>query len=292
MIRSMTGYGRNELINIHRKITVEIKSVNHRYSDVNIKLPRSYIFLEEFIRENVLKSISRGKIDVFLTVDNYNCENQAVKVDIFLLEEYSKALRLISEQSGVLNDASASILARFPDVLTVEKLEEDKEQLALEVGEALGGAIKEFIATREREGGRIGVFLNERAEYILSVVDKIEEIMPRTVEDYRTKLTAKTKELLGEISVDENRILTEVAIFADRICTDEEIVRLKSHISELKEMLSQDQPIGRRLDFLIQEMNREINTIGSKANELSISKLVVEVKSEIEKLREQVQNIE
>ncbi len=292
MAKSMTGYGRGEFVNEQRKIVFEIKSVNHRYSDINIKLPRAYIFLEDYIRKTVLESVSRGKIDIFLTVEGFQDEAREVKVDEFLLEQYMRALDIIAEKAGVPNDATAVRLSRIPDILVLEKQEEDKEKLKEEAGEALKNAIADFVAMRLREGERIKETLISQADYILDIVEKINVIMPETVEEYRKRLTDKVTELLGETAIDESRILTETAIMADRICTDEEIVRLRSHISELKIILSDENPIGRRLDFVVQEMNREINTIGSKSNNLDIAKYVVEVKSEIEKLREQVQNIE
>ncbi len=292
MAKSMTGYGRGEFVSENQKIVLEIKSVNHRYSDINIKLPRAYIFLEDHIRKIILDSVSRGKIDVFLTVEGFGDEVRAVKVDEGLLNEYFKAMAKISEVTGVDNDATSVKLAHFSDVLVVEKQEEDKEKLKTEITEALTGALADFVAARQREGERIKTTLVSQADYILDVVEKINIIMPQTVEEYRLRLTAKLKELLGDTAVDESRVLTEAAIVADRICTDEEIVRLRSHITEFKNILNDENPIGRRLDFIVQEMNREINTIGSKSNNLEIAKYVVEVKSEIEKLREQVQNIE
>ncbi len=292
MAKSMTGYGRGEFVNEHRKIVLEIKSVNHRYSDINIKLPRAYIFLEDFCRKTILDSVSRGKIDVFLTVEGFQDETREVKVDETLLGQYYTALDKIAQLSGVPNDATAVRLARFPDILVVEKQEEDKEKLKTEVGEALSAALEDFVAMRSREGERIKKTLIKQADYILEIVEKINVIMPETVEEYRKRITAKLEEILVDKTVDESRILTETAILADRLCTDEEIVRLRSHITEMKIILDDENPIGRRLDFLVQEMNREINTIGSKSNNLEISRYVVEVKSEIEKLREQIQNIE
>ncbi len=292
MAKSMTGYGRGEFADEHRKIVLELKSVNHRYSDINIKLPRAYVFLEDYIRKTILERVSRGKIDVFLTAKGFSEESRKVSVDELLLEEYRSAIGKVSEIAGVANDVTAVRLARFPDVLVVENEEEDKDKLKAEVGEALEAALADFVAMRLREGERIKETLIGQADYILDIVEKINKIMPETVEDYRRRLTAKLEEILGDKAIDETRILTEAAIVADRICTDEEIVRLRSHISEFKIILADENPIGRRLDFVIQEMNREINTIGSKSNNIEIAKCVVEVKSEIEKLREQVQNIE
>lgn len=292
MPKSMTGYGRFEYVSEQRKITAEVKSVNHRYSDITVKIPRMYIYLEDYLRNLLLENISRGKADIYVTVEEFGDTGKTVKVDEAVLEQYYGALRLISEKLGLKQEITPVEIAKFPDVLVIEKQEEDKEITKQQVGEAVSGAIKEFVRAREREGGRISEFLNQRIEYILSIVNIIEEKMPESVELYRLRLTEKVKELLGDGAVDESRILTETAVFADKICTDEEIVRLKSHIAELSGLLKLDAPVGRRMDFIIQEMNREINTVGSKTNDIEVTKLVVEVKSEIEKLREQVQNIE
>ena len=292
MAKSMTGYGRGEYANENRRLVLEIKSVNHRYSDINMKLPRTYIFLEDYIRTTVLGAVSRGKIDIFLTVQSFKDEGRTVTVDTALLEQYAAAMNTISETAGVPNDATAVRLAKFPDVLAIEKNDEDREILKAETGEALALALGDFVAMRMREGERIKENLSAQADYIAGIVEKINEKAPQTAEEYRIRLTAKLKELLDDAAIDEARILTETAIMADKVCTDEEIVRLRSHISEFKAILEDENPIGRRLDFIIQEMNREINTIGSKSNNLEITKYVVEVKSEIEKLREQVQNIE
>ena len=291
-MKSMTGYGRGEAVSQQRKIVIELKSVNHRYSDVNIKMPRAYIFLEETIRKYVLNHVSRGKIDVYLTVENEEDNGQNVTLNQTLMMGYFEAMQRISDLCGVPNDATAARIARFPEVLSVEKPEIDQEQLKSEVIQALEAALLEFVASRQREGGRIAAALRECAGRILDIVDKVEKIMPQTVEDYRLRLGEKVRELLEDRTVEETRLLTEVAIFSDRICTDEETVRLRTHLKEFGEMLEAEAPIGRKMDFLIQEMNREINTIGSKANAIEVSKLVVEAKSEIEKLREQVQNIE
>ena len=292
MIRSMTGYGRGEVKGQGRNLKLELKSVNHRYSDISIKLPRTYLFLEEYMKGMVSKEAVRGKIDVFLTVEYEEGEDKQVAVDKALAMQYIDAIREIGELCGAEKTASAYQIARFPDVLTLKKAPDDEEDLKAEVTEALNLALSEFVSMREREGMRIAETLKSQADYILSIVGTIEKTMPQTVENYRNRLTEKVTELLATASVDESRILTETAIFADKICTDEETVRLRSHIKEFGEIISSDGPCGRKLDFLMQEMNREINTIGSKCNNIDISKLVVEVKSELEKLREQIQNIE
>ncbi|MBR6523622.1 MAG: YicC family protein [Clostridia bacterium] len=292
MIRSMTGYGRGEVQGQGRNLKLEIKSVNHRYSDINLKLPRTYLFLEEYIKGMITQVASRGKIDFFLTVEYEEGEDKQVAVDKGLAVQYINAIREIGELCGAEQNLSAYQISRFPDVLTLKKAPDDEEILKAEVTEALKLALDEFVAMREREGVRIAETLKAQAAYILEIVATIEKTMPETVENYRNRLTEKVTELLGSASVDQSRILTETAIFADKICTDEETVRLKSHIKEFGEIISSDGPCGRKLDFLMQEMNREINTIGSKCNNIDISKLVVEVKSELEKLREQIQNIE
>lgn len=292
MIRSMTGYGRGEVEGQGRNLKFEIKSVNHRYSDISLKLPRTYLFLEEYIKGMISQSVSRGKIDVFLTVEYEEGEDKQVAVDKQLALQYIAAIKEIGELCGAEQNLSAYQVSRFPDVLTLKKAPDDEDVMKAEVTEGIKLALDEFVAMREREGQRIAETLKKQAEYILGIVAKIEKTMPETVENYRTRLTEKVTELLGSASVDESRILTETAIFADRICTDEETVRLKSHIKEFGEIISSNGPCGRKLDFLMQEMNREINTIGSKCNNIDISKLVVEVKSELEKLREQIQNIE
>lgn len=292
MIKSMTGYGRGEVQGQGRNLKLEIKSVNHRYTDINIKTPRSYLFLEEYIKGMITQAVSRGKIDLFLTVEYEEGEDKQVAVDKSLAMQYIEAIKEIGELCDTEKSCSAYQIARFPDVLTLKKAPEDEDVMKAEVTEAVNLALAEFIAMREREGERIAAALKSQAAYILEIVSTIEKTMPETVENYRNRLTDKVKELLGSASVDESRILTETAIFADKICTDEETVRLKSHIKEFGEILASDGPCGRKLDFLMQEMNREINTIGSKCNNIDISKLVVEVKSELEKLREQIQNIE
>jgi len=292
VIKSMTGYGRGEVQGQGRKLKLEIKSVNHRYSDISIKIPRAYLFLEEYMKGMISQVASRGKIDLFLNVEYEEGEDKQVSVDKSLALQYMDAIKEIGEICGVEQTCSAYQIARFPDVLSLKKAPDDEEIMKSEVTEALRLALDEFVAMRVREGERISQTLTAQIKYILSIVETIEKITPETVENYRTRLTEKVTEMLGSASIDESRILTETAIFADRICTDEETVRLKSHIKEFGEIIFSDGPCGRKFDFLMQEMNREINTIGSKCNNIEISKLVVEVKSELEKIREQIQNIE
>jgi len=292
MIKSMTGYGRNELQENNKDLVAEIKSVNHRYVDFSIKVPRYYGFLEDKIREYLQNYISRGKVDVYISIDSYGEEDKLVYLDEGLASSYIKALYQLRDRFGITDDISVSSVARYTDIFKIERKEEDHEELWKTVQKVLDGAVQDFMASRIREGMRLRDDLLERGKYILSVVEEIEIRSPQVVKEYREKIESRIKELLGEIPVDESRILTEVAIYADKISITEELVRLKSHLSELNTILDSDQPVGRKLDFLLQEMNREINTIGSKANDLEISKKVVEIKAELEKLREQVQNIE
>jgi uncharacterized protein (TIGR00255 family) len=292
MIRSMTGFGRGASQGNSKEFLVEIKTVNHRYSDVFVKLPRQLSFLEDRVRKIVGKSISRGKIDVFVSYENYGEDSRNVLIDEALTGAYLKALELMKDKFGVSDDISVSLIAKFPDVLRVEKVEEDEEVLWSHLKEAIDGALDSLITMRENEGQELKKNLLEKANYIENIIKEISLRSGETVKEYKQKLENRIKELLDQQTIDENRFATEVAFFADRCSIDEEIVRLGSHINQMRETLDIQQPIGRKLDFLIQEMNREINTIGSKANDLLITKDVVEIKSEIEKLREQIQNIE
>ena len=292
MVKSMTGYGRHESVGTTRKISVELRSVNHRYSDINIKVPRMFSFLEEYVRGYIADRVSRGKIDVYISIENYGDEAKCVKVDEALAAEYVEGIRSLAEKFGLANDVTAGSLARFPDLFIIEKKEEDKETIWAEVKLVFDVAIEGFSSMRVREGDRISAFLIDRAQAINTMVSKVEQQAPKTVAAYEIKLKDRIAELLGDNTIDESRVLTEVAIFADRVSIDEEIERLKSHLVEFKNILESGEPAGRKLDFLIQEMNREINTIGSKGNDIEISRCVVEAKSEIEKLREQIQNIE
>ena len=292
MLKSMTGYGRVEELTESKKIAVEIKSVNNRYNDINIRVPRAYIFLEENIRNEISKYVSRGKIDVFVTYEQIIDENKIILADLNLAKNYIDKVKELSETFDIPFDLTASKLARVQDVLTIEKAEEDKEHVWEDIKRILARAGEEYVAMRAREGKRIGEVLEERIETVSEILEKIVIRMPEIVAEYREKLYAKIKDVLEDKSVDESRLLTEVAIFADKVSTDEETDRLNSHIVEFKKMLLSQEPIGRKMDFLIQEMNRETNTIGSKCNDITVAKLVVELKAEIEKIREQIQNIE
>ncbi len=292
MLKSMTGYGKAQRLTDTKKIVVEIKSVNNRYNDVNIRVPRAYIFLEENIRNEISKYVSRGKIDVFVTYEQFVDENKVVYADLELAKNYIDKVKELSDSFELPFDLTASKLARVQDVLTIEKSEEDHDGVWEEIKAVLNEAGQEYLAMRSREGERIGKVLEERIEAVSKILESILTRMPSIVTEYKEKLYSKISEILTDKSIDEARILTEVALFADKVSTDEETDRLNSHIEEYKKMLRSAEPIGRKMDFLIQEMNRETNTIGSKCNDTAVTKMVVELKSEIEKIREQIQNIE
>ncbi len=292
MIKSMTGYGRNEEIIDGKKITCEIKSVNHRYSDYSVKVPRYYGFMEDKARSFVSDYISRGKVDIYIAVECYDTADKVIKLNNELAKSYIDALHELRDQFGLKDDISVSSVARFPDLFKSEKIEEDEDALWSSVVSVLKRAVDDFVAMREREGERIQKDLCDRVEYMKTLSAKIDKCSGKSVEAYREKLYSKIKEILEDKSIDESRILTEVAIFADKVAVNEEMVRLESHFNEFYEIISKPEPAGRKLDFLIQEINREVNTTGSKACDIEIAKIVVELKGEIEKLREQVQNIE
>ena len=292
MVKSMTGYGRGEAVLNGRSITVEVRSVNNRYLDCSVKLPRLYIFAEDAIKSRVQSSISRGKVDVFVTLDNTQGEQVVISVNQPVADSYYQALTTLREQYQLKDDISVSLLSRFQDVLLVEKSQEDVEAVAQDICSVLDAALADFTAMRQREGERLAEDIRSRAATITTLLAKVEERSPQTVSEYRTKLQNRMQEVLENTQIDESRILTEAAIFADKIAVDEETVRLHSHLAQLDEMLSGGVPVGRKLDFLIQEFNREANTIGSKCSDLEISRIVVDIKAEIEKIREQVQNIE
>ena len=292
MLNSMTGYGRNEEIAGTKKITVEIKSVNHRFSDYNIKVPRQYGFLEDLVRKKLSGAIARGKVDVYVSIEAYEEADKTISINKELAENYISALRSLAEDYGLRYDISVSTVAAFSDIFRAEPKHDDEEELWQLVSGVMDPAIEAFTAMREREGGRIEADLRARIDYMRSLAEKIDERSPQTVFEYREKLYAKIKELLEDRDVDDARVLTEVAVFADKVAVNEETVRLASHYNEFSGIMDSSEPAGRRLDFLIQEINREVNTIGSKASDIEIAKLVVTLKGEIEKLREQVQNIE
>ena len=292
MVKSMTGYGRARQTLHGRDITVEVRSVNNRYLDCTVKVPRTYIFAEDSVKSRVQKAVSRGKVDVFITIDATAADETVVAVNEPLARGFYEALTKIRDMFSLEGELTAAVLAKFPDVLTVTKAEEDLESVAGDICAVLDEALEAYNAMRAVEGVKLCEDIAGRVTTIETVVGKVEERSPQTVPGYLEKLTARMQEVLQSTTIDESRILTEAAIFADKIAVDEETVRLRSHIAQLRTMLKSDQPVGRKLDFLIQEVNRECNTIGSKCNDLTIAQDVVNMKAEVEKIREQVQNIE
>lgn len=292
MVKSMTGYGRaRETLN-KRDITVEVRSVNNRYLDCAVKIPRAYIFAEDAIKARVQKAVSRGKVDVFVTIDTSAADVAVVAVNEPLARSYYEALMQIKGTFSMEGDVSPVALAKFPDVLTVTKADEDVETVSADICQVLDKALDAYNEMRAAEGRKLAEDIAGRVQTIETVVGEVEARSPQTVAAYRERLEGKMREVLQSTTIDEGRILTEAAIFADKIAVDEETVRLRSHIAQLRDMLCSEQPIGRKLDFLIQEVNRECNTIGSKCNDLTITQDVVNMKAEVEKIREQVQNIE
>ena len=292
MIKSMTGFGRFEVTENNRKFTVEMKSVNHRYLDVNIKMPKKLNFFESAIRGELKNYISRGKVDLFITYEDYSENTSTVRYNKELAQEYFQYLQQISEDFGLDNDIRVSTLSKYPDVFTMEENNIDEEELWKSLQKALRGASEMFVQSRIHEGEQLKEDLLSKLDGMLVLVDYIAERSPQIVSEYRQRLEDKVNELLAGSTIDESRILTETTIFADKICVDEEIVRLRSHIETTKKTLQEGGSIGRKLDFIAQEMNREANTTLSKANDLEITNHAIELKTEIEKVREQIQNIE
>lgn len=292
MVKSMTGFGRYEAEEGNRKITVEIKSVNHRYLDVNVKLPKKLSFFESSVRNLMKEYMQRGKVDIFITYEDYNEANFSLKYNETLAAEYLKYLNRMAEQFKLANDITVSKLSRYPDVLVMEEQDADEKELWNLLEKALRGAGQEFVSTREGEGARLFQDLDAKLIQMLTYVDEIEEHAPEVLQDYRERLTAKVQEILADTQLDEGRIATEITIYADKICVDEETVRLRSHIEAMRQVLKEGEGIGRKLDFIAQEMNREANTILSKAGDLATSNLGINLKTDIEKVREQIQNIE
>ena len=292
MIKSMTGYGRAvETVN-GREFTVELRSVNNRYLDCSVRLPRILTFSEETVKQAVKNSISRGKVDVFISVRSEGGDEIQVTLNKAVLESYLTAMRQMVTEYGVADDISAASLSRMPEVFSLEKPQLDEEQLQADMMAVLAKALKEYDAMRTAEGEALDKDLRTRGETILSLVSKVEEGNAQTVVDYRTRLENKLKEVLANTAIDEARILTEAAIFADKGAVDEETVRLRSHLQQMNDMLTTGGAVGRKLDFLLQEMNREANTIGSKCTDVNLARIVVDIKAELEKIREQTQNIE
>lgn len=292
MIRSMTGYGRAVQTLNGREITVELRSVNNRFLDCSVRLPRAFSYAEDALKQSVKEFVSRGKVDMFVTVNVTAEENVRISLNRPVLEGYLEALRTIAKDYDVREDITATALTRFPDVFVVEKQEEDEKQITADIVSIAREALHAYDQMRCTEGAALVADLRSRAATILSVVERVEARSPVTVQEYRARLEAKMREVLESTSIDESRILTEAAIFADRIAVDEETVRLRSHLNQLETMLTNGGAIGRKLDFLLQELNREANTIGSKGNDLEQARTVVEIKAELEKIREQTQNIE
>ena len=292
MIRSMTGYGRYQDTVDGMDITVEIKAVNHRYYEYSSRLPRAYGFLDDKLKAYLQGSISRGKVDVYVFIDTADAPGSRVTVNHSLVQGYLKALGEIAETYGLRNDVSVMSLARYPDLLTVHREAEDEEAVWAAVRTVADVALNRFLQMREKEGEKLQEDILSRTAAILEAVGQVEERSPQTVREHMDKVQARMRELLGTATVDEQRLLTEAALFADKIAVAEETVRLRSHISQLEHMLAGNEAVGRKLDFLVQEINREANTIGSKAQDVQLARVVVDIKAEIEKIREQIQNIE
>ncbi len=292
MIKSMTGFGRCEFTDEKRKFTVELKSVNHRYLDVNIKMPKKLNFFESSIRALLKEYIERGKVDVYITYEDYTEDNYALKYNSALAAQYLDYLNRMAEEFSLENDIRVSNLSRYPDVLVMEEQDVDEKELWDGLERALRGACEQFVASRIKEGESLKVDLIDKLDHMISYVDFIEKRSPQIMEEYRKRLEDKIKEILGDRQMDDGRIATEVTIYADKVCVDEETVRLRSHINTTKDTLLEGGSIGRKLDFIAQEMNREANTILSKENNIEISDTGINLKTSIEKVREQIQNIE
>lgn len=292
MLKSMTGFGRAVAELDGYVITVEIKSVNHRYFEFSSRIPRQYGFIDDKIKSYVNSKVSRGKIECFIGIDALNTDSAEVVVNNTLANAYVKALGELEENYGLKQDYGASTVARFPDVLVVKKAEEDEEALWQKVKTVADIAIDKFISMRCVEGEKMREDISSRGKYIIDCVEFIEKRSPETVKEYNDKLVERVHELIGDVSLDEGRIIQEVAVYADKVAVAEETVRLRSHIEQLNTFLNSEEPVGRKMDFLVQEINREANTIGSKANDVEIARKVVDIKAEVEKIREQIQNIE
>ena len=292
MLKSMTGYGRAQKIVNGRDILVEIRSVNHRYYEYSSRIPRAYNYIDDKLKALLKSAISRGKVEIAVSVNNIEGKDTEIAVNKGAAEGYVTALRSIAEELDLADDLSLSKLMKLPDIFNIQKTPDDEEQVWNDVSEIARDALAKFVQMRETEGEKLRSDILDKAEFLLTKVAKVEELSPLTVENYRNRLYQKLSEVLESKDIDEQRILTEAAVFAEKIAVDEETVRLRSHISQLKDMLDSNDAIGRKLDFIVQEMNREVNTIGTKAQDLNITKIVVDMKAEIEKIREQIQNIE
>lgn len=292
MPKSMTGYGRAVKLFDNREITVELKAVNHRFFEFTARTPRQYSFLEERLKKLYSQKINRGKVETYVTVNSVGDPSEIVEPNIGVIESYVRALRGVEDKLDVPDDLALSHLLRIPDAFTVRKADEDEEEIWAQVSETASEALEGFLAMRSAEGEKLKNDIITKLNEIESDVNMVEVLSPQTVNSYRERLYSKLSEILADKNIDEQRILTEAAIFADKVAVDEETVRLKSHISQYRELLELDEPIGKRLDFLIQEFNREVNTMGSKCSDIAVTKLVLEMKGAVEKIREQIQNIE
>lgn len=292
MIKSMTGFGRAVAETDGYVITVEIKSVNHRYFEFSSRIPRQYGFLDDKLKSYINSRVSRGKVECYVSIDALNTEAAQVVVNNTLASAYVSALKELSKNYDLKEDFGASTVARFQDVLVVKKADEDEEKIWSYVKSVTDTALDKFIAMRTVEGEKMKNDISSRADYILSCVEYIEKRSPETVKEYNDKLVERVHDLIGDVSLDEGRVIQEVAIYADKVAVAEETVRLRSHLDQLKAFINSNEPVGRKMDFLVQEINRETNTIGSKANDVDIARKVVDIKAEVEKIREQIQNIE
>lgn len=292
MIRSMTGFGRCEVSEAERKFTVEMKGVNHRYLDVNMRMPKKLNFFETAIRNRLKDYVQRGKVDIFITYEDLSEEQVSLKYNHALAAEYLNYFKQMQVEFGINGDVNAYSLSRCPEVLTMEEQDVNEEELWNGLQKALDGACRQFVETRTKEGEQLKQDIVGKLDGMLETVALIEERSPQIVTEYREKLETKVRELLADTQIDEGRMASEIVLFADKICTDEEVVRLRSHIKHMKDTFESGEGIGRKLDFIAQEMNREANTILSKANDLTVSNYAITLKTEIEKVREQIQNIE
>lgn len=291
-VKSMTGYGRGEYVAEERKFTVEMKSVNHRYNDMTIKLPRTLAGLEDRIKKRIMQKVFRGKTDVYISFETFSAADMDVKLNEVLAAAYLEKLRLLEKKLGLPQGRELELVARFPDVITVEKAQQEEAVIWEALSPALEEALERFVSMRETEGETLKKDILLKGERIKALVAEVKERSPLVVVEYQEKLQNRLKDLMGGVEVDPQRIATEVAVFADKGCVDEEVTRLESHLVQLKDILEKGGQVGRKLDFLVQEMNRESNTIASKANDIQIVKATIELKSEIEKIREQIQNLE
>ena len=292
MIKSMTGFGRSEIVKGNRKISVEIKSVNHRYLEADIKMPKKLNVFESRMRDLLKKYATRGKIDIFINYEDDSESQVNLKFNQNIADEYMAIFNNMSEKYNLKNDMTVGGLARFPEVITMDEVQEDEEELWHFIEEAMKAALEQFVNTRILEGENLKKDLLGKLDHMEELVAFVEKRSPEIMKEYRSKLESKVKELLGDTTIDESRIATEVIIYADKICVDEETVRLRSHIEHARKCLNEDGGIGRKMDFIAQEMNREANTTLSKANDIEISNAAIDLKTEIEKVREQIQNIE